>query len=332
MFHNALIRLTIWYAAIIMAISLAFSAWVYHEAMQEVGASLSGPLVVRFQDKFGPVTRQELQHAIDNQYDDSRGRIVGNLLILNFAVLAVGATGSYFLARRTMRPIEDAVVAQNRFTADASHELRTPLAAMKTEIEVYLRDPKTPNEDLRELLQSNLEEIDRMSGLAEGLLTLARSDEPVQLGAVQGAEVVQEVCERMQSLAKAKKIRIKTDIAQVKLMAETSGLATIVGILLDNAIKYSPEKSEITVRLARQDNYGLISIADQGLGIAPQDLPHIFERFYRADTSRTKDAAHGHGLGLSIAKKVAAQMRSTITAQSDVGKGAIFTLRVPTAQ
>ena len=332
MFHNASIRLTIWYTAIIMAICLAFSAWVYHEAMQEVGASLSGPLVVRFQDKFGPVTRLELQHAIDSQYNDSRGRIIGNLLMLNFAVLAAGAAGSYFLARRTMRPIEDALIAQNRFTADASHELRTPLAAMKTEIEVYLRDPKVTTDDLRELLGSNLEEIDRMSGLAEGLLTLARSDEPVHLGAVQAADVVQEACVRMQPLAKAKKIRIKTDVTPVKLMAESSGLASIVGILLDNAIKYSPEKSEITVAVTRQDGHGLITVTDQGPGIAPADLPHIFERFYRSDTSRTKNAAHGHGLGLSIAKKLATHLRSTITVRSEQGKGTTFTLRVPTAQ
>ncbi|HSE61798.1 MAG TPA: histidine kinase dimerization/phospho-acceptor domain-containing protein, partial [Candidatus Saccharimonadales bacterium] len=164
------LRLTIWYVAILMALSLAFSVWVYNETMMELKAGFNGPVAQRLQDKYGPLPYEVWLQVINQQYHDSQQRLIGQLIFLNVGVLLVGAGASYWLAKRTMRPIEDALEAQNRFTADASHELRTPLAAMKTEIEVSLRDPNLTKEEMRELLQSNLEEIDRLSELATGLL------------------------------------------------------------------------------------------------------------------------------------------------------------------
>lgn len=114
-------------------------------------------------------------------------------------------------------------------------------------------------------------------------------------------------------------------------MADQKSLALLLGILLDNAIKYSPEKTAITVRVERKDGYGLVSVIDKGPGIAAADLPHIFERFFRADSSRTKEQAAGNGLGLSIAQKTAAALGGTIVAKSEVGEGSTFTLRLPIA-
>jgi signal transduction histidine kinase len=331
MFKNAYLRMTVWYVAILMVISVVFSVWVYHEAMQEVHSGLNGAFSVRLQDRFGPLSRQDFDTALQKQYTDSQGRILGNLLLLNSAVLIIGGFASYGLARRTMRPIERAVEAQNRFTADASHELRTPLAAMKTELEVSLRDLSLTKADMKELLESNLEEINRLSDLSQALLTLARPGETLHMSAIDTGPIVKEVCQRLQPLADAKKITIRDELKAATVISEAKTLATIIGILVDNAIKYSPKASEITVVTRRQDNNGLIIVTDHGPGIPVADLPHIFDRFYRADSSRTTQTVAGHGLGLSIAQKLVVAMRGSIIAQSTPGKGCVFTVKLPIA-
>lgn len=206
---NPYLRLTVWYVAILMSLSLAFSVWVYNEAMMELRAGFNGPVAQRLQDKYGPLPYDVWLQVINQQYTVSQQRLVGQLVILNIGVLVVGAAASYWLARRTMRPIEESLEAQNRFTADASHELRTPLAAMKTEIEVSLRDPTLTKGEMRELLQSNLEEIDRLSDLAQGLLTLARQTDKPQVTPLAVKPVVIEAMKRYKPLADAKHIEFK---------------------------------------------------------------------------------------------------------------------------
>lgn len=332
MFRSAYIRLTVWYVAILMALSMAFSVWVYHEAMNELRMGFNGPLIMQFQGRPGSLIPEDIRNGIERQYRDTHGRIILNLVVLNVGVLAVGAFAGYALARRTLRPIEEAVDAQNRFTADASHELRTPLAAMKTEIEVTLRDQDVSKGELKELLQSNLEEIDRMSDLAQGLLALARPGDAPTLAALAAKPVVQDVVQRLQPLADAKKITLDTHFADFDVMADAKSMSTIISILLDNAIKYSPRESHIVISMRRKDGSGFISVKDRGTGIAANDLPHVFDRFFRADSSRTKEKVAGHGLGLSIAQKLVAGLGGTIHAKSKQGKGSEFTLRLNIAQ
>lgn len=332
MFKSAYIRLTAWYVVILMALSLAFSLWVYREAMNEVRLGLSGQVVVKLQSRFGTGLPADVTAAIETQYRETHWRIVGNLVLLNIGVLGIGAIASYALSRRTLQPIGDALEAQNRFTADASHELRTPLAAMKTEIEVALRDTGADKKELRELLASNLEEIDRMSNLTEGLLTLARSDSTPTLSPLDAKQATEEVIQRLGPLAKAKKITVQADLEPFSVMGEAKSVTAILCILLENAIKYSPQGAGIQVSAKRKDGQGHITIADTGPGIAQSDLPHIFDRFYRADSSRSKENIAGHGLGLSIAQKLVSGLGGTIEAKSKVGEGSEFTLRLPLAQ
>ncbi len=320
MFESAITRLTMWYVAIIMAISLLFSAWVYNAAVNELRGGLQHG-AVRI-----TIGKVDLTSIIDDELLASRQRLVVNLVLFNTAVLVVGAGASYLLARRTLRPIEESVEAQNRFTADASHELRTPLAAMKAEIEVALRDKNLKTQEARELLASNLEEIDRLSGLAEGLLTLARSDASPEMEVVDLSEVTAKVVKRLQPLAHVKDVHIALKTAPVKVRADYAHTDKIIGIIVDNAIKYSGRGQRVTVAVSRHDGYGLVAIDDKGRGIKEADLPHIFDRFYRADSARS---SNGYGLGLAIAKKLAGDMRGFITATSEVGKGSSFELRLP---
>ncbi len=322
-FDTAYLKLTAWYVAIIMAISLLFSVWVYSQARHEIQFGLTRIV------HYGP--QEELQGMIGRQFVEeqlaaSRRRLILRLAGFNLTILAAGAAGSYFLARRTMRPIEDAVETQHRFTADASHELRTPLAAMKTEIEVGLRDKKLTKDEAIALLQSNLEEVDRLGGLAEGLLTLSQADKAVMLAPVSLEEVAAKVAKRLKSLADVKKIAIVKDLRPVIVQGDEAALDKIIGILLDNAIKYSPANTEITLRVYQKDSHAYVEVRDQGIGIKASELPHVFDRFYRADTSRSKTQIPGHGLGLSIAQKLSEQMNAKLTATSAQGKGSVFLL------
>jgi signal transduction histidine kinase len=322
LFDTAYIKLTAWYVAIIMVISLLFSVWVYNQARSELAFGIGRVVELR---QFG---NGEIRTVINDRLADSRNRLLGNLLLFNLFVLIAGAAGSYWLARRTMCPVEEAVEAQHRFTADASHELRTPLAAMKAEIEVGLRDRKLTKEEAIELLRSNLEEVDRLGNLADGLLALTQADKTVQLAPVALEDVAGKVAKRLQPLADAKKITIKKDLTPVVVQAEEQALDKIIGILLDNAIKYSPENTEITLRTHQKDGHGYLEVQDQGIGIKASELPHIFDRFYRADISRTKQNVPGHGLGLSIAQKLADSLHAKLTATSTPGKGSCFVVAI----
>jgi signal transduction histidine kinase len=325
MFTKASIKLAAWYVAILMVLCLAFSFWVYSETVNEARASIDTQLNQPFMRVF---PRGDVVKFLQKQFEATRGRTVTNLILLNSGVLIFGSAIGYALARRTLQPIEEAVEAQNRFTADASHELRTPLSAMKTEIEVALRDPKLSKEEMREILVSNVEEVDRLNQLADGLLVLARPGEPMELEKLDIAKIARESIDRWQTLATAKGISITADINNVIALGDKQATSNIIGILLDNAIKYGPSDSKIEFIVSTQDNHACITVHNEGQGIAASDLPHIFDRFYRADTSRTKNATNGHGLGLSIAQKLAIAMRGNIGVRSKPNQGATFTLRL----
>ena len=333
LFDAAYIRMTAWYVLIIMTISLLFSVWVYNQARSELRSGLNK--VIELKSLTSPPYPQQaspnFSGVVSGELAVSGGRLVERLVLLNLGVLVVGSVASYWLARRTMRPIEEAVEAQERFTADASHELRTPLAAMKTEIEVGLRDKKLTKDDAISLLKSNLEEVDRLGNLAEGLLTLTQNDAVLSVKLIPVTEVAQKVIQRLQPLAQAKNIVIKQEFQPLRAAADEAALDKIIGILLDNAIKYSPEHTSVTLKTYQKGDHMYVTVQDEGVGIKATELPHIFDRFYRADSSRSKQHVAGHGLGLSIAQKLAESMNATVTAHSEPGKGSEFRVLLSTS-
>jgi len=319
---------------ILMAISTVFSVVLYSFAERELSTSLQQQYVRIYDlaDLEGS-TPPYSPWQIRNELKAAQGRLIFELAYFNLIILILGSGVSYWLAKRTVRPIEEALEAQSRFTADASHELRTPLAAMQTEIEVAKRDKNLTKAETQKLLDSNLEEVGKLRALADGLLRLARNDtaqlavEPVSLAAVAEAAV-----KRVAILAKEKGITIKRHTkADVVVQGSSQGLTDIAVILLDNAIKYSPAKTTVVLAVSRQGRQGCITVSDEGPGIAEEDLPHIFERFYRADASRTRNQVEGHGLGLSIARKIADLHEGKIEASNRSGKGAEFRLALPLA-
>lgn len=322
MFTKASLRLTGWYVAILMLLSLTFSGWLYSEASKELRAGLNAQLLRPYSNL---LPRDEVQAYLNKQFDDSNMRIIGSLALMNVGVLVAGSFISYFLARRTLAPIEQALTAQNRFTADASHELRTPLATIKTELEVALRNKNLSTQEARELLKSNVEEVDRLSKLANDLLVLARCAEKPELKKTSVYTIAQKACDRFASIAQPKQIKIERQIAPVSAMAESAQVDAILNILLDNAVKYSPKRATITVAAHKMNGQVAITVHNTGAQIDDKDLEHVFERFYRTDKSRTGGVQAGHGLGLSIAQKLADSMGGKLAVKSDQ-TGTTFTL------
>ena len=337
MFQSATIRLTAWYLALVMGLSLAFSLVLYNSSAASLATEYDRQRTAirqQFFDSFGFSPSQlQLDRLRGDEISEGQQRLLANLILANVGVLIVGGAASFYLARRTLRPIERSMEAQTRFTADASHELRTPLTAMQTEIEVSLRDEGMTLTEARELLRSNLEEVMKLQDLSNGLLALANQDkqhfEPKRIAA---HPILRDATARIEKAASAKKITIinKAD-SNLYVLGGRDSLVQLFAILLDNAVKYSSSGSTITLTTATKGGNALIAVADQGHGIKPDDLPHIFDRLYRADQSRNKEKVGGYGLGLSIAKKIVELHKGAIDVTSKIDQGSTFTVRIPLA-
>jgi len=335
MFRSAYLRLTGWYLALILLLSVCFSITLYQVSVDELDRGLHRQAVVLDESPiFGQIGFQEpnFDQIRQDQVSESKNHIIWNLVYFNLSVLFLGGLASYFLARRTLQPIEESLESQNRFTADASHELRTPLTAMKSEIEVALRDKELSLAESKDLLKSNLEEVERLSLLSSSLLKLAGQTNRLDPASLQGC-LLSEIIDKAIDAAKAKerKAVIIKEIQDGSLKADGWSLTELLTILIDNAIKYSPKEAEITIKAHTDHRFAYISVADKGMGIKALDLPHIFDRFYRADPSRSKDRVEGYGLGLSIAQKIADLHHGRIEVTSELGRGSTFKVILPVA-
>jgi len=239
-----------------------------------------------------------------------------------------GGSG-YFLAGRTLKPIKDMVDEQNQFISDASHELRTPIATLRAEMEGKLLEKNISNTDARNLINSNLEELERLQKLSDGLLKLTRvpNNHIRYHERVEVFKITEKAIKKTAALAKKKKITIKNNITSLEIWGQEDSLIDLLVILLDNAIKYSPNSSIIEISAKKEGQSVIIAVTDQGMGISQTDLPHVFERFYRADKSRSQ--APGYGLGLAIAQKIAQMHMGNIKVKSQPDKGSTFEVVLP---
>lgn len=342
MFYSARLKLTAWYLLIIMIISIAFSAVIYvgstgeidrvlrlqkyHMQHPEYQIRVFGGNVVQLEQIESPFAPD--QQVLEN----AEARILERLIGVDLIIFIVSAVAGYFLAGRTLRPIQQMVADQNQFITDASHELNTPLTSLRTTIEVNLRDKKMTAAKARGVLQSNLEEVETLQLLSSDLIKLSQYQQvngnpPFET--ISLPTIITAAVEKVKVLADTKHIAIVSHIAPLSIRGEERSLVETFVVLLDNAIKYSQEKSKVWVTAKYQDGKVEITVRDEGMGIDKKDLPHIFDRFYRADKSRSKQTIPGYGLGLSIAKRVVEFHNGSIIATSEVGKGTTFTLVFP---
>ncbi len=335
MFQSATLKLTAWYLAILMAISITFSIVIYQLNYREISYRLESlqhsiiddiSISLPFNYPFKSYKVNGPESALFNESRKASDQMILSLFYINVVVFIAGGLGAYFLARRTLRPIEEAHESQSRFTSDASHELRTPLAAMKAELEVNLRDPNLEIGEARELLESNLEEVNKLIQLSEMLLHLSRLDhDKLEVNMVDLPALYYTLIKRYPQAIKRFEV---TSPKKASTLANEPAITELMGILIDNSIKYSPEKTPISIRMFTQRGRVGFEIKNQGKKIPDEMLPKLFDRFYRIDTSRTNGSTKGYGLGLSIAKKIIDIHHGEITVSSTDDE-TVFTFYLP---
>ena len=334
MFQKARLKLTTWYLLIIMLISVSFSIGVLKILTSELDrVERVQRLRQEHQLTFEPSLRFPRQKVIDPEViAETKERLKLTLFLINLGILGIAGVAGYFLAGKTLRPIQEMVDEQNRFITDASHELRTPITSLKTSIEVYLRDKNHTATQSDKLLESNLEEVNSLQTLSDDLIKLTQNikeNNNILFENISLTEIIVEAQKKVSNLAKHKNITIKNQVTDLTLEADKQSLVETFVILLDNAIKYSPKGKTVTITSKKTDGSILLEVKDQGFGVDEKDLPHLFDRFYRADKSRTKMDVSGYGLGLSIAKQIIDKHGGTISVESEVNKGTTFFIHLP---
>ncbi len=218
-----------------------------------------------------------------------------------------------------------------QFSADASHELRTPLTVIRGEIELALRSKKNPKE-YRRVLESTLEEILRLTSIINNLLVLAKAEQGLtkaDFSEVDLESLVEELYEDSTILAGGKNIVVTLQMnTPMTIVGDRTRLRQLFLNLIDNAIKYTPEGGAVTLAMEKQNGSAVFRIEDTGIGIPPEDITKIFDRFYRVDKARSRELG-GTGLGLSIAKWIAELHRGTIAVTSEPHRGSVFTVQLP---
>lgn len=261
--------------------------------------------------------------------------LLQNVLILLVMLLIVSSIGigilSYFLVKKSMAPIQTSYEQQRQFVANASHELRTPLAVLYSSLEIFEAQMKQKETDYpTDTMDDMKNEANYMNDMLSSLLMLTRSDQnQIQL-TISEVDLSKVLIQRTRRFAKTvPHLSFHLDIAEdLTIEADKILIEELLYILLKNAVTYTP-KGMIYVRAYKDTSFVKIEVADTGIGIVAEDLPHIFERFYRADKIRNKS---GTGLGLAIAKVIADLHGGQITVKSELGEGAAFTVEVPIVQ
>jgi two-component system, OmpR family, sensor histidine kinase CiaH len=335
MFRSARIRLTLWYLLIIFIISTIFSLVIFRGISAELHRSFyrSQLLEQRVRDFYIlPMDRPVPLVRSEEDLEIAEHRIIIDLVALDVAVIFLSGLAGYFLAGRTLQPIELMVDEQNRFITDASHELRTPLTALKTTLEVSLRDKKPTPVKIRGVFTDSLSMVNNLQSLSDNLLELTQHQNgngKHTLTNVSLKVIIQMAYEQVMSLAIKKEIKFHFKIFDCKILGNEESLKQLFIIFFDNAIKYSSDKHDVFVTVKRDDHTAVISVRDTGFGIPKNHLPHIFDRFYRADHSRSKINVTGFGLGLSIAKRIVEFHNGTVSVESIPEKGTEFLLKFP---
>ncbi len=312
MFKRARLQLTLWYLLIIMLVSFFFSIAIFSLVSIEIDK-----IATR-----GPMRRPEIQ--IDTEFiNESKQHLLISLLYQNLFILFISGSLSYFLAGKTLKPIAKVFDDQKIFISDASHELKTPLTALKSTFEVALRDKKLNLIEAKNNLKLGINEVDKLTNLTNSMLRLSHLENGNGLlhTSLNLKDITIKVVTRLNAKALLKNIQIDNKVKNFTIIGDLASIEELFEIIIDNAIKYSNNRP---IKIYSLNNK--IIIKDNGLGISKKDLPHIFDRFYRANNARTKNDEGGYGLGLPIAKKIMDKHGGNIIVDSKLNVGTTIQL------
>ena len=265
--------------------------------------------------------------------------LAATLAVVEVGTLAVFFVISLFFSRWALRPVTRAWTQQRRFVADASHDLKTPLTVILANTSIALEHPERSVASQSQWLESTQHEAEAMQGLVGDLLTLAKMDEEeaaAQSGAARPAfeevdlsDVIEGEVLQFESVAFERGVRLESQVEPgIELRGNEQRLRRLAGTLIDNACKYVDDGGAVDVALSRSGKQARLAVRNTGAPISPEDLPHVFDRFYRADKARTGGAG-GHGLGLAIARAIAEEHGGNLSVASTQAEGTVFTATLP---
>ncbi len=322
-FKGAVIRLTAYYTLGVFVILLVFSFLVY--------GLFSTGIEEKIQEDSRWSEKIEVLDDDDVFFHEVTENLLDVLVLSDFVLLFLTVVVSYLLARKTLAPLALAYQKQQRFVADAAHELRTPLAVMKAGNEVLLRHERTVPQ-YKKFINESLEEVNRLIALSNDLLFLVQNKATNKNVCTQFS--LSEVCfkqlERIEPYAVIAGISIHSNIGEgILLQGREEDISRVIQNLLKNAVDYNKPQGSVTLTLVQKKQEAILTLRDTGIGIEQKDIPYIFERFYKADSSRVQKNTTGSGLGLSIAEEIVTLYGGAIQIQSTVGEGTTFELRFP---
>lgn len=264
---------------------------------------------------------------LENQYPSTFTGFVASAVV---ALLLVGIGGAV-LAHHSTQPIASAFEQMRRFMGDAAHELKTPIAVLRARTDVALQRERLPGE-YEEVLGGVSTEAERLGNLVENMLVLARIDAgqwPVHRSKVFLDDVLLDAAQSARALGDGKNVQVEVgELHEAVVSGDPTLLRQLFMILLDNAVKFTPDGGKVTLSASRNGRHSSVTIKDTGVGIPASALPHVFDRFFRADPARARGGA---GLGLSIARWIAEAHRGRIDLQSEEGKGTTVKVTLPAA-
>ena len=263
----------------------------------------------------------------------SEGILEFRVILADILIISVICVCAYLLTEIALRPIREARNRERRFLADAAHELRTPLSVMRSGNEVVLRGEKNLSPRVIRQFTENIEEIDTLTRIANGLLALTSKKQMAEDGdsAIQIAELVNSVIQKLRPLGTEKGVTLSVTIDSQTEASIVRGdhvsLSRAFENLIENAIKYTKPTGCVSVTLKQQGGFAVIQIKDTGIGISPKDLPHVTEPFFRANLARTSN--EGSGLGLSIVSETIEALSGNFSLESELDVGTTVTVSLP---
>lgn len=332
MLKAARTKLTILYSALFLLMFWAFSIGLFFWVDNSFGE--------RYIDQ---VKEQQQTGQFEGEFADKEKALISIagdvtmiqlrniLLILNGGLLIIIPVLAMLLTRKTLSPVQQIYEQQKQFVSDVSHELRTPLSIMSGEMEIALKKNRTLKEYMQ-VIASSKQELNSLTNLVENLLFLTRIDQGksfLQSEKVDLTDVVNNVIAILQGKYKKKKIELKFIPADesISFSGQISMFRQLLFNIIDNAIIYTPENGKIDISLSANISNIIVKVTDTGIGIAPQDQKKIFERFYRADLSRSQEK--GYGLGLAICQSIVSLYNGSINISSHLGKGTTVEVCIP---
>lgn len=309
-FFQARLKLTVLYTSILAVILLGVSFIIYIDFYRDFLEEQHHPI--------GFVSHEMIQ--------GTPGMVFLGICIVDLFILLLVAWLSYVFAGYTLRPMQQAIEAQKKFSENASHEFRTPLAIMRNDIEVLLRNQNATKELMIETMTSNLEEIHRMTRMTNYLLFLVRSEYhgAPEFSTIDATDMTEKIIQKMQTVAMSHGVSLQKDIEKDLFVAgDLSSFERAILNVVKNGIEHTPKEGVVTLKAFKDKGEVVVQVVDTGYGIEKKDLPHLFERFYKGENTS------GNGLGLSIVKEIINQHKGIVTIESERGKGTLVEIRVP---